>query len=552
MGCGNHVISRSDASNYFLHQVNGTSMILPFTDRLASLTVKTSFKYHHLFFHFGTFTDSGEEGVPLVCLNGGIMADTGSEALDYIFTCQDRYPPYAAFGGMRCLLFVRDDAHRQQYRARLASLREHLLLIRSVTGPLLDIELPEPLYMPCSLTPAPGEQAFPNTETAAFREQIRDPLVINDHVLSGLYLNQLSPTIAKLVRQFYDLLTASGINNNARLLDYEAQAKIALKWHDKANYVNLVHNYSTSEQLPLHVPTALLSSRQLQGMTWARLLEIVRQQTRLEDGTEFFIKSAMDAGGELNVIVNKENLAGKINELTNALEIKVNKKGRIQHEVMLLVQPRIKRSNNEDMLPASVGLTYQIYDADNIERIVVIGQVCDDAERKTFIGSYLSDELTRNVLDQVDEEQVVCLLRLIAEQGYRGPINLDAVRNSQGQYIFIYDCNPRLGGSFPGLILRHALRRAGLRAETLLNIGYCGRFVYPDLKAKLMELQDLGLLYTQTQQRGVYLVPSFVRPNSFDPVLINMKLEEMREIISSGLLSSLSDPDQLDLKGVYW
>jgi hypothetical protein len=126
------------------------------------------------------------------------------------------------------------------------------------------------------------------------------------------------------------------------------------------------------------------------------------------------------------------------------------------------------------------------------------------------------------------------------------------VRNSQGRYIFIYDCNPRLGGSFPGLILRHALRRAGLRVEILLNIGYRGRFIYPDLKAKLMELRNLDLLYTQTQQRGVYLVPSLVRPNSFDPVLINMELEEIWEIISSDLLSSLSDPDQLDLKGVYW
>ena len=480
------------------------------------------------------------------------MADTGSEAPDYIFSCQDRYPPYAAFGNMRCLLFVRDEAHRQQYRTRLANLREHLKLIQSVTGPLLDIELPEPLYMPCSLTPALSEQAFSNTETAAFRQQIRDPLVINNHVLCGLYLNQLSPTIAKLVRQFYDLLKTSGINSSVRLLDYERQAITALKWHEKAAYVNLMHNYVTSEQLPLHVPTALFSSRQLQGMTWARLLEIVQQQTGLENGTEFFIKSAMDAAGEVNTIVNKENFAEKINELTNELVIKVNKMGRIQQEVMLLVQPRIKRGNNKDMLPASVGLTYQIYDADNIERVVIAGHVYEDAEHKTFIGSYLSDELTHNVLNQVDEEKMIGLVRLFAEQGYRGPINLDAVRNSQGQYTFIYDCNPRLGGSFPGFILMHALRRAGLRAETLLNIGYRGRFIYPDLKAKLMELQDLGLLYTKTQQRGVYLVPSFVRPNSFDPVLINMEFEEMREIISSDLLGRLSEPDQLDLKGVYW
>ncbi len=476
------------------------------------------------------------------------MADTGSEAPDYIFTCQDRYPPYAAFGRMRCLLFVRDEAHRQQYHARFFKLREHLKLIESITGPLLDIELPEPLYMPCDL----NDQALPKTEIATFQQQIRDPLVINDHVLGGIYLNQLSPTIARLVGQFYDLLKTGGINNSARLPDYEKHALSALKWHDKASYVDLMRNYDTSAQLPLHVPTALFSSRDLQGMTWARLLEIVQKQAGLEDASEFFIKSALDADGEVNTIVNSGNFAEKINGLTNELVIKVNEMGRAQDEVMLLVQPRIKRSKNTDTLPASVGLTYQIYDADNIELIVVAGHVYDDLEHKTFIGSYLSDELTRNVLDQITEEKIISLLQLFAGQGYRGPINLDAVRNSQGQYIFIYDCNPRLGGSFPGLILRHALRQAGLRAETLLNIGYRGRFIYPDLKAKLMELKSLGLLYTQSQQRGVYLVPSFVRPNSFDPVLINMRLEEMRELIGSDLLSSLSDTDQQDLKGVYW
>ena len=480
------------------------------------------------------------------------MADTGSEAPDYIFTCQDRYPPYAAFGGMRCLLFVRNEAHRQLYHERLFKLREHLKQIQSVTGPLLDIELPEPLYMPCDLTPALRAQALSKTEITAFQQQISDPLVINDHVLGGIYLNQLSPMIAKLVGQFYDLLSACDISNTARLLDYEKHARSALKWHDKASYVTLMQNSTAGDQLPLHVPTALLSSRDLQGMSWARLLEIVQQQTGLEDATEFFVKSAMDAAGEVNTIVNKDNFAGKIDELTNELAIKVNEMGRAQDEVTLLVQPRIERSNNKDMLPASVGLTYQIYDADNIELIVVAGHVYDDAEHKTFIGSYLSDELTRNVLDQVSEEKMIALLRLFAGQGYRGPINLDAVKNSQGQYIFIYDCNPRLGGSFPGLIVMHALRRAGLRAETLLNIGYRGRFVYPDLKAKLMELKGMGLLYTQTQQRGVYLVPSFVRPNSFDPVLINMEQEEMQEIIGSDLFGSLSDTDQQDLKGVYW
>jgi len=555
----NKAISRADLPGRSFSFRKETKIKVAFTiilsffllapQRLESkLTVKSPFPYRHLFFHFGACAGSRQKGPPLVCLNGGIMVDTGSEAPDYIFTCQDRYPPYAALGGMRCLLFVRNEAHRRQYQARLACLRKHLKLIQSFTGPLLDIELPEPLYMPCNLT----GQAPLKTGIAAFQEQIEDRQVSNEHVRGGIYLNQLSPTIARLVEQFYDLLKENGVSSRVRLSEYRCQARTVLKWHDKASYVELLRNHTDSGLLPAHVPTAMSSSRELPSMTWTRLLELVRRQTGLEGATEFFIKSGMDADGEVNMILNRENFAGKINELADELANKVEKMGRSQQEVWLLVQPRIERCRSENAFPASVGLTYQIHDAGNIERLVVAGHIYEDAEHKTFIGGYLADDLTRHVLNRVGEKKIIALLQLFADQGYCGPINLDAVRNSEGDYIFIYDCNPRLGGAFPGLILQHALRSAGLRAETLLNIGYHGRFVYPDLRAKLAELQGLGLLYSRNRQQGVYLVPSLVRPESFDPVLINMGIDEMRQLVRNGLISSLSDPGQCDLQGVYW
>jgi len=511
------------------------------------LRVRSSSQYSRLFFHFGAFPSSREEGPPLVCLNGGIMVDTGSEARDYIFTCQDRYPPYAALGGMRCLLFVRNEAHRRRYQRRIAGLRKHLMVIQSFTGPLLDIDLLEPLYMPCDL----NGQAPLDAEIAAFREQIKNQQVINDHVRGGIYLNQLSPTIARLVEQFYDLVKESGGRGRVRLSEYRSQARTVLKWHDKASYVDLLRNCANSALLPPHVPTVMISSGELSGITWNRLLELVERQTGLQDATEFFVKSGMDAAGEVSTFLSRENFAEKINKLASELANKVDEMGRIQQDVRLLVQPRIERCRN-DSSPAGVGVTYQIRHAGNIERLVVAGHVYEDAEYKTFIGSYLADDLTNRVLKQVGEDKIIFLLQLFADKGYRGPINLDAVRNSDGDHIFIYDCNPRFGGTLPVFILQQALRQTGLRAETLLNIGYRGRFVYPDLTAKLVELQDQGLLYSRNRQQGVYLVPSLVRPDSFDPILINMGIEAMRQLIRSGLISSLSDPDQSDLKGVYW
>ena len=90
-----------------------------------------------------------------------------------------------------------------------------------------------------------------------------------------------------------------------------------------------------------------------------------------------------------------------------------------------------------------------------------------------------------------------------------------------------------------------------MQTHTFLTLGYHGRIIYPDLKAKLEELQSLDLLYTRTRQRGVYIIPSVVRSDSFDLVLINLKIDETREFIRSGLIDSLSDQERRDLRGVH-
>ena len=101
------------------------------------------------------------------------------------------------------------------------------------------------------------------------------------------------------------------------------------------------------------------------------------------------------------------------------------------------------------------------------------------------------------------------------------------------------------------MILKLALLREGLRADTLASIGYRGRIVYPDLRAKLDELSDLDLLYTRNKQRGAYLIPSIVRPDSYDLILLNLEIAEIRQFIESGLIHTLSDPGQTELPGIY-
>jgi hypothetical protein len=504
--------------------------------------------YEPLFFHFGTKSKESPEGPPLVCLNGGIMVDSGSEGRDYLLTCQDRYPVFAAFGGMRTLLFVRDDAHVSQYRQRISEVEQHMEIITKYTDALGDFDLPEPLFAPCDIN-SPEVRIRPDE---CFLKQLDNAQFINSHVRGGIYLNQLAPSIFTLISQLYAAIQEKGIECQARLDEYKRMATCTLKWHDKASYVKLLKKAGGTDMLPSHVPTAMFSSGLLEDMSWKSLRDIWGKQTQSSaDVHEFFVKSGMDADGEVSVIMNQENFDQKKKLLSEEISIKIIEMNRVLSEVQLLVQPHIERFDGADRLPTSVGITYNIYDEHQIKRLIIAGQVYEDPERKTFIGSYQSDYLTRHVLNAVGERKILALLRLFARQGYRGPINLDAVRNSQGEYVFIYDCNPRLGGSFPGLILKSALEHEGLRAKTVITLGYHGRIVYPDIEAKLAELHILKLLYTRDCQKGILPIPSLVRKNSFDLILINMDRDEVQRFIDSGRIGTLSDEKRCDLKGVY-
>jgi len=503
--------------------------------------------YQSLFFHFGVKVKDPSAGPPLVCFNGGIMVDSGNEAKSYLFSCQDRYPVYAALGGMRCLLFVRNSEHVDQYQANIASVARHMDIIQRYANTLSGFDIPEPLFVPCEIDPPEvrlglGEKLM---------LQICDSEVINSHVRGGVYFNQLSPTISGLLSQFYDFLETHGIESQARLNDYQRMALCALEWHDKSRYVRLLKGLCDNTQLPPHIPTAMFSSRLLKSMNWRNLLELFQQQTGNTDTQEFFLKSGVDAAGEVSIILNRKNFDLESRNLTDEIAIKVNQMGRNKNEVQLLLQPLIERFDDACGLPSSVGVTYNIHDTNCIERLVIVGHVYEDPQRRAFIGSFQSEAFTQHVLQAIGEFKIIKLLQLFAEQGYRGPINLDAVRNSKGEYTFIYDSNPRLGGAFPGLILKSVLEQSGHQVGTLLTLGYRGRIIYPDIEAKLIELKGLDLLYTQNHQRGIYILPSLVRSDSYDLILINMEMKEMRQLIASGLINSRSDEGQSDLRGIY-
>jgi hypothetical protein len=502
--------------------------------------------YGPLFSHFGVRLAGSASETPLVFLNGAIMVDSGNENPTYLFECQDRYPVYASLAGMRCLFLVRDDEHAHQYQTAIAALAPRLATIRQYTGPLLDCDVPEPLYLGCEFDASRIRLSFCDKS----RQQLADGQIISRHLTSGIYFHQMAPLVSDLASQFRDLMQQQGIQVELNEDSIRRSAQLALQWHDKSRYVKLLHDRKHTD-LPNHVPTTIISLQHLKKLTWSRLQDLVGQQAGSANSTSFFIKSSIDSAGEVCVSLDATNFDQKIAALVEAIEAKARHLNRSGSALQLLVQPRIETSSDQFDQPMSMGFTYHIYDVDRIEPVVFTGHLYEDPERKVFMGTYLSQTLSQDALRAIGENKLLALFRLFAEQGLRGPIHLDAVRNVHGEYVFVYDCNPRLGGSLPGLILKLALRREGLRVDTLASIGYRGRIVYPDLRAKLDELGDMGLLYTRDTQRGAYLVPSIVRPDSYDLILLNLEIAEIRQFIESGLIHTLSDQSQTELPGIY-
>ena len=499
-----------------------------------------------LFLHSGVRRAGATSGTPLVFMNGAAMVDSGNEGPEYLFECQDRYPVYAALAGMRCLFLVRDAEHVLRYKTAMAALTSRLATIRQYTGLFPDWRVPEPLYLNCQFAASHirlslGDKAH---------QQLADGRVITRHLRSGIYFHQIAPMASDLASQFQDLMRQQGVPVELDHDGFRRSAHLALRWNDKSRYVDLLRDRNCVD-LPDHVPTAVVSLQRLKNLTWPQLQDLVRQHTGYTNSTEFFIKSSLDSAGEVCVSLRATNFNQKVIELAQAIDAKARHLNRGKSVLQLLVQPRIKTSSDRFDVSRSMGFTYHIYDVDRIEPVVFTGHLYEDSERKSFMGTYLSELLSREALSAIGETKLLALFRLFAEQGLRGPIHLDAVRNVHDKYVFVYDCNPRLGGSLPALILKLALQREGLRAFTLASMGYRGRIVYPNLRAKLDELRDMGLLYTRGNQRGAYLVPSIVRPDGYDFILLNLDMVETRQFIESGWIHTFSDHSESELSGIY-
>jgi len=514
-------------------------------------------------FRFTRDSSATTDAPPLGLVSGLLLVDSGEADNTFVLRCQDRYLTYSALSGIRPILFVINEEHWNYYRGLLQS---HATRMKTISD-RISIELPDiltPLVFPIDV------EALTIHDGSFFQEQLFDPGIEGSLKRGELVLNQVSPTCARLVDEMNTLLSRYGFGFGADVTELGKIGCVALRWHNKAYYIRRTSHFR--QHIPTHVSTALLSAREFLDLkTWQDLRRIARNGHSIGEGDEpraIFVKSSFDSGGNVASRICEDNFkqeCGRLRaevaqrvlgqdlderadveslradiaiapslertafsgeELAGFLECQRSRRNNIS----ILVQEAIDRPATDENSFEGVGITCDI-SADEID-FLPAGQLYGDQDRRHYIGSYLGPELTAEDIPYTVRDQLRRLCSLAVEEGYRGPMNFDARLDSEGNWVFIYDCNPRLSAVYPPLATRRWLLEQGLTADSIVNLGYRGEYAGPRaLEDLLQEFDEQGWLYTKERPRGVLPLPNLARRNGLDFVLANLERKAINEFV---------------------
>jgi hypothetical protein len=508
------------------------------------------------FFRVGTGAEC------LAVIGGGLILDSGEAERTFLYRCQDRFLTYTSLLGLRSVLFVSGEAHASWYDALIGQLQARLELIASYTG-ALDAAVPPPFYVQCDLEEF-RVGSFPRFEKQIAELRARDSSV-------HFELNQVSPSTCAILAQLDAALRAGGVYTGYNVESAADSASLALKLHDKSEYLHLVSAIDDTDRLPRHVPTALVSASSFTGIgSWAALVDLYRSgacDPRAPDA--LFVKSARDSSGNVSARLDRENFHARIDAFNADVGLNLLSRGaddpalvaQLRREVEaapslrhhafsddalrrwrsrqaaehsgipLLVQPAVTPPAGSTSAP-SIGISVVIDGTDAVTPITASAQLYKDPERRQYLGSHVSDAFCASVLTPQRLEKLNALCRIFSDRGYRGPINFDACLDADGEYTFIYDCNPRLTAIYPPLAVRETLRRAGMAGDEVLSPGYRGEFIIGNLARCLDTCRTRDVLYTARRPRGAIVLPNLSRENGYDVLVVNCGIRQAAAILS--------------------
>lgn len=463
-------------------------------------------------------------------LNGLMFYDIGNEGFAFNRMAERGNDLYAGLMGLTGIVNVKDAKDARDYAKNLAQTRVSAAIYTDYTG--LNLQIPEPLYISFD------EQAEKINVggTIALNAHQLDVLTDLATKINAINFNQLSllhaRAIAKLGR-----FSAVLPNLDVAAQAYAEAARLTFELNQKQRYLDLVQGCSDLE-LPEHAATIIICAQNL-PQSWEELAARFSSFTGTNGVGKLMIKSAVDAGGEVQVIADAANYKQALASIYKQIEAKRTNPMRSSVEsfncgldeekgLPLLIQELITETDEGSGLPFSFGLNLFIHSVEQVEIVCSSRQIFRNQERTLYLGSFWETAMQQNLLEAIGIEKVINLGKVFAREGYTGPIGFDGMMKN-GRPVLVYDGNVRLTAVFPALAARHWLHTQGINTYAVGHLGYNGILKVSDLGAALQKLKQRGALLTQQTQRGLIMLPDINRKNSYVVMVGNVKEHEISD-----------------------
>ncbi|MES2936337.1 MAG: glutathione synthetase [Pseudomonadota bacterium] len=518
----------------------------------------------------------GRGQLPLALMGGGLILDSGEAENTFAFRCQDRFLAYNALLGLRSVLLVLDDAHEARYRVLLANLNARLRMLSEWQG-LPPPHAPAPLYVRCDLAGLRLSAGGSFDAEAAALAQAGQSV--------GFIANQVSPTASRLLGELAGLLRERGAR-----VEFDAGActrvgELALDWHNKARFLAQRPALQARDGPPWADSMVIPARELLVQPHWQALAaRAMREWNLAGPPTELFLKSAQDSSGNVSAVVAPDADAASnpaflaevrrwllaedfaapahLHELRTECRLAPSLEGvpfgdallaalrarqaQRRGGIALIAQPVLRPPADTSGQHPGIGISLLVEDR-GARLVAANAQLYRDAQRRQFLGILLDDGLLHDEAVARFARQCTAAASVLAEQGFRGPVNFDGCLARDGSYWFTGDCNPRLTALYVPLAVRMRLAACGVEAKRVISFGYRGEVAIADPPATLSTWADAGLLFGARTQRGMLVLPNLARRAGHDLLAVNLDRAQAGDALRRmRLLAPGSVPPQLE------
>ena len=414
-------------------------------------------------------------------------------------------------GSQNILILPEED--QQKVEDERAQVNAHIQTISEET----DLPLPhmdQPLYVDFDI-----HSGYPNI-LKTIKKYRDNPEVLGQLAACLADPSRLEMNQAGLFHE--DVLTAvhALFPNIAIHPDFQRRIRSSVNYVDKTISVDLVNN-APHVDLPKHaISRTYIVEDVLTAQSYTDLKKSWEDIGGCSAQTDtIVVKLGPDSGGEGVFLVRPDNFAHFRQKLQKLPDTSMK---------CMLQEPICVPRTSPNGLPNRTSLDFVIGGKKSIQYVGSAGQISADEECTEYLGSVWRYEDDEAVLQSIGPHRLQNLCNLYAERGYIGPIGFDFLMDEDGEYNYIFDCNPRRTANQYVYNMKDYMHRNGIRLKTLANVGRSGMFKTPNLSETLQDLKQRNVLMTPYNGQGTLLLPHL--NGGFDVHFANF--EDVQEILN--------------------